>query len=57
MRYVTRTYIADECDYDDRKVQPTTTVIVDDDVVDTGLLDSNGVPLYRVSERRPIGFR
>lgn len=29
----------------------------DDAPVETGLLDANGNPLYRINDRRPIGFR
>lgn len=36
----------------------TMTVMCDDDQpVNTGLLDANGTPLYRVRERTPIGFK
>lgn len=27
-----------------------------DDPVNTGLVDADGTPLYRISEKRPIGF-
>lgn len=38
---------------------PLTMTVIDDDVAPqkTGLLDSNGTPIYRVNERAPIGFR
>lgn len=30
---------------------------VDDEPVDTGLVDASGLPIYRVTDREPIGFR
>lgn len=34
-----------------------TTVVMDDDQPQsTGLLNADGVPLYRVSDRQPVGF-
>ena len=34
----------------------TITVHEDDEPKDTGLLDANGTPIYRVRERVPFGF-
>jgi hypothetical protein len=44
-------------DLSDEPVMAGTTVLVDEDrPVDTGLLDANGVRLYRVSERVKVGY-
>ena len=45
----------DEDGWQDR---PTISVIQDDDEpAETGLLDANGTPLYRVKDSIPVGFR
>lgn len=44
---------------DDTKVEDVSTRIViiqDDAPIRTGLLNADGVPLYRVRERIPFGF-
>jgi len=53
-RYVTKAWIADDCDYDARQPVPRLEIIASDEAVSTGLLDSNGDPVYRV--RDPVGF-
>lgn len=63
MRYVTRPRGMrprgdDYQQYDDAQDQDrrlTCEIEVDDDPIDTGLLDANGDPIYRVKD--PIGFR
>ena len=46
-------------DYEDDFGGPhrTLTVFEDNDAVETGLYDANGVPLYRVPDRVKMGFR
>lgn len=45
-------------DLDGERLMPDSiSVIVEDDSpVPTGLYDSSGVELYRVTDRRPVGF-
>jgi hypothetical protein len=63
MRYVTRPRGMrprgdDYADYDDTQDQDrrlSVDIYCDDDPIDTGLLDANGDPIFRVKD--PIGFR
>lgn len=54
-RYVTKAWQGETGEgWQDR---PTTTVFeAEDGPVETGLLDQNGTPLFRMVERNPIGF-
>lgn len=53
-RYITRAWSSDTHTPEDR---PSCTVYEAEDApIDTGLLDANGTPLYRLPERRRIGF-
>jgi hypothetical protein len=58
MRYVasTRPPRADDWDYPD---EHRTMSVIEDEAAPqaTGLLDANGVPIYRVADRAPMGFR
>jgi hypothetical protein len=66
-RYVTRqpkAYIADDCAFgwSWTSGQPSSrhaTIVAIDEAagnVDTGLVDANGVKIFRTPERRPVGF-
>lgn len=59
-RYVSRAdgWAADDLSNEDFEKPQTITVLeVETGAVDTGLLDANGVKIYRVANRMPIGFR
>jgi hypothetical protein len=45
--------------WDDYDTAPRSMTVVEaaDQPHDTGLLDAAGVPLYRVADREPIGFK
>lgn len=55
-RYVTRSYVADDAAWDEKVAPTSVSVIVCDDLIDTGLLDAAGVKLYRVALDGPVGF-
>lgn len=55
-RYVAMA-VSDEIEPEDREQPPTMTVHSDGDgPIDTGLVDSRGVKIYRVRERVAFGF-
>lgn len=57
VRYVTRAQARYSVALDDDVQDHGLTVFeADDEPTDTGLLDSTGAPLYRVHDRKPIGF-
>ena len=54
-RYTTRAaFVVDHGD--DEFSATADQIIVDEDLQQTGLVDQNGVPLYRVRERVKFGF-
>ena len=56
-RSLTKAYIGDDCGWDMRSNVPSITVITpEDEPAPTGLLNSGGMPLYRLSERVEAGF-
>jgi hypothetical protein len=56
MRYIARSYVADDCAFEQSRPTTTLSVSVDEDLRPTGLVDVSGAPLYRKSERVPAGF-
>lgn len=56
MKFIIKSYIADDCAFEERQLSPTITISEPDEkLTDTGLLDASGNKLYRV--RAPIGFK
>jgi hypothetical protein len=53
-RYRTRSYVADDCAWDEKVAPKAMEVIEGDAMVNTGLLDQDGNRLYR--QKLPIGF-
>lgn len=51
MKYVPRSYIADDAAWDEKVAPTAIEVVVTDGLHDTGLLDANGIKLYRVRDR------
>jgi len=47
-----------EVDYDGNRLGPDTiqVIVEEDSPVETGLYDANGVRLFRITARRPVGF-
>ena len=58
-RYITKPRQWWSHELEEEMAAPTTITIVEetDDPIETGLLDRHGNPLYRVRERRPMGFK
>ena len=52
----TNSYVGDDCGWDNHKGQPSISVLIEDGATDTGLLNIDGHPLYRVDERTEAGF-
>ena len=53
----TNSFFVDDCCWDNHKGQPSISVLIEDDgATDTGLLNIDGHPLYRVDERTEAGF-
>ncbi len=53
-RYVTKSYIADDCAFDTKEPGQKLDVISSDEAIDTGILNANGDPVYRVRDQ--VGF-
>lgn len=56
-KYITKASAWDDLSADDYEPTRTIAVIVEDDAVDTGLLNADGTKIYRVRDRVPVGFR
>jgi hypothetical protein len=56
-KYVTHGYVADDVVFDPAQAVKTLTIVENvETAIDTGLVDANGVKLYRLPERGPFGF-
>lgn len=56
-RYISRIRSRAEDDFYSDTRQTMTVIVEDSDPVDTGLVDHLGIPIMRVSERIPVGFK
>lgn len=56
MKYVSRARTEDD-DWYGMSPRTMTVHVTDGDPVDTGLVDHLGVPIMRLSERIPMGFK
>ena len=53
-KYVTKSYTADECIFDPKLPVQTLVIMSNEDLEDTGLVNADGVKIYR--KKNEVGF-